>query len=544
MRYKTGNIRMFKKIILLFVFFIFTSLQSQISNNLNVSGRSIQGIPENLLQAKQTLTKSGSFQNIENLDLNKYIVDAGDVLFAKVDVKGPNFINFNIPVTGEGYALLPQGKSIQVRGQILSRVLKSIKKKLQQIYKEAVIEVFLKQPRMVHINVNIAGIQNYGLEVPATFYITNIISMIPTDTSIIKTGVLSKRFISLFRKGRQKKIDLFRAYFYNDSSEQLYVENNDFYIIPLAEDITSLIYISGAVNRPGYYEFNAGDTFKDLLLFAGGLKSNADKYRVEIFRKTDNYNNFTLLPEDEWDKFQLKTGDRIYVRSNKNLEYDWRVEIQGEIKFPGEYSITDDSTTVYQLVQMAGGFTSRASLKRALIIRTKFIPEDKELERLKKLSPEEMSRIERSYFKIRSRQDIRKVVCDFERLFVKKILDEDVRLRDGDLIIIPPKNEVVIISGGVMNPGIQPFYKNLSYKEYIRLAGGFNTRAMKRKVKIIKPVQGLWLDAKDDIQINPGDIIFIPEKEERDWWELFKDSLTIVTQIGTLAVIILNLKKL
>ena len=40
--------------------------------------------------------------------------------------------------------------------------------------------------------------------------------------------------------------------------------------------------------------------------------------------------------------------------------------------------------------------------------------------------------------------------------------------------------------------------------------------------------------------INKGDVIFIPEKEEVNSWQLFKDILSTAGSIGTLIILIQN----
>lgn len=537
-----------KKILILSFIILWGSLFSQIDPTLLEQLKNLRGLPGTKGTQVTNVNLSADFQNIENLNPQKYNVDAGDIFFAKIDVPGPDYISFDIPVTGEGYALLPQGNSIQVKGLPLIEVYGLLRNQLKKLYKNGIVEVFLKKPRNAEIIVNIAGLKEIGLELPATFYSSNIatlaMSKMLQDTSLRVDSLISKRFIYLYRKGKKIKIDLFKSYFYDDPEAKFYIHNEDYYYIPLIEDRFSLIYISGAINRPGYYEFKQGDTFKNLITFAGGLRAAVDSNRVEIYRRVNDSIQTLVFAIADLDSFKLHRGDRVFIRYKERVDEDWKVKLLGEVKFPGEYTIYDDKTTIYELIQMAGGFTRRASLKDAKILRTKYIPEDKEFQRLRKLSVEEMSEIERSYFKIRSRQDIRKVVCDFEKLFYKNKMDENITLRNGDIIIVPTKNNVILLSGGVMNPGIQTFVQNYNYKKYIELAGGFNPRALKNKIKIIKPKEGIWLDADEKIVLEPGDIIFVPEKEERDWWEMFKEGLTVVTQLGTLLVILVNLKKL
>ena len=79
--------------------------------------------------------------------------------------------------------------------------------------------------------------------------------------------------------------------------------------------------------------------------------------------------------------------------------------------------------------------------------------------------------------------------------------------------------------------------------KYIAAAGGYNKRAKKGNVKIIKGKTGVWLDADEKVKIEEGDIIFVPEKKERDWWEMFKEGLLVTSQIATILFIVSNVSK-
>ena len=63
-------------------------------------------------------------------------------------------------------------------------------------------------------------------------------------------------------------------------------------------------------------------------------------------------------------------------------------------------------------------------------------------------------------------------------------------------------------------------------------------------IKIIKSKTGVWLDANKNITIEEGDIIFTPEKEERDWWQMFKEGLTIVTQVVSVVAIVISVNNM
>ena len=46
---------------------------------------------------------------------------------------------------------------------------------------------------------------------------------------------------------------------------------------------------------------------------------------------------------------------------------------------------------------------------------------------------------------------------------------------------------------------------------------------------------------RKDIELEPSDEIWVPEKEYRDWWTFFQSSMRTVTETLTLAILIRSL---
>lgn len=48
------------------------------------------------------------------------------------------------------------------------------------------------------------------------------------------------------------------------------------------------------------------------------------------------------------------------------------------------------------------------------------------------------------------------------------------------------------------------------------------------------------LKPKKDVPLKPGDTVFVPEKIDPNYWEIFKDTIVVLSQIGTLILVIDN----
>jgi protein involved in polysaccharide export with SLBB domain len=80
----------------------------------------------------------------------------------------------------------------------------------------------------------------------------------------------------------------------------------------------------------------------------------------------------------------------------------------------------------------------------------------------------------------------------------------------------------IFVFGEVQKPGTFPFDENMSVIQAITLAGGFTKLAAKnnanvtrqvdgREVKIRVPVEDIGIGREKNFQLQPGDIVFVPE---------------------------------
>ena len=113
------------------------------------------------------------------------------------------------------------------------------------------------------------------------------------------------------------------------------------------------------------------------------------------------------------------------------------------------------------------------------------------------------------------------------------------KISKDDIIHIPEVQDFIEIVGGVKHPGRYPHYEGFKIEEYIKKAGGKTKRASRKKY-VIKSGTGQRLPYVSQTIINKGDVIFVPEKEEVNSWQLFKDILSTAGSIGTLIILIQN----
>ncbi len=203
------------------------------------------------------------------------------------------------------------------------------------------------------------------------------------------------------------------------------------------------------------------------------------------------------------------------------------------MRYPGWYKINKNTTTLKEMIEEAGGFLEEASLTEASISRMMDVEEtDPEFDRLKLIPSDKMTEDEYDYFKAKSRQHSGRVVVDFVKLFQNNDLKENIILRKNDVINVPEKKDYIIMLGQFVNPGKIIFDSLLTINDYINLAGGFGWRALEGDVRIIRAKTGEWVDADEDVLLQPGDTIWAPEDPPGPkFWDVFTDVLTIVAQL-------------
>lgn len=544
---------------------------------LNILPQSILGDEEDKKsEFSLTLPQLSLPQNLSNfassINQDEYIVDAGDVFTIKIDIPGPAVKIFPATVTSDGNILLPDAPSVYVKDLNLNEAKSKILNSIRKANIDSRIEIFLQQ---IHpITVTVLGALETDVQQQLTSAsrlfdaVQNVISISKHNELVTRESLtvtdnynsptnnspedarsidekIALRKVELIRKGVSKEYDLLKFRTKGDNTYNPYLMDKDIVIIPYKGVYEHQISVEGATGKDTEFEYLYGDKLSDAIEFAGGLETSADSANIDIYRfKEDNVSIERLTASSQnAENFILKPNDRIYVRYKPFYHPKFTVEIQGQVKYPGTYAIEEGKTTLREVLQKAGGISGKAALRNAKIIRSKFQLEDKELNRLRRMTVEEMNELERNYFRLRTREDLRIVVTDFENLLSdsNSFESSSVYLRDQDIIIIPAEQKLVFVSGGVLFPGNVVYNESMIANDYIDLAGGFNSRARKNDVKVIKSKTGTWLDMDSKSSIEEGDIIFVPEKVDRDWWAVFKESLLILTQFATIAVVINNL---
>ncbi len=493
------------------------------------------------------------------IDPSAYKVGPGDK--ASIFLWGNIQAQYNLTVSPEGKLLIPTVGPVAVSGMFLSEAKKKIRASVLKRFTNVRVAIELSDLRSFKVSIG-GAVRIPGVyEANGVTRVSEVIRMAGgyvnesddldwrQSKDRIQTfppGVASHRNIIV--KHKNGPVDTADILLFEQTGDLTYnykLIDGDEIFVPLCEDNINKYGIFGGVKNPAFYEYSARDSLKDLINLAHGLTLNVDSSMVELVRfapdgKTVTRTDVALkeILNGESQDIELIPDDRVFIKTLKSYNEKHQVLVLGEVMFPGFYAIEPESTYLYQIMERAGGLTDLASLAEASMTRYTYQDiADNEFERLKLMEVADMNDLEYEYFKIKSREKRGRVSVDFVELF-KGNGQGNIKLRNGDVIVIPKVSEVINVTGEVANPGLLTYDPELNFKDYINLAGGFTYRADKGGVRIINEVAGEWKKAKTHALLFPGDVILIPEKKKIDFINTMKDVITFAANLATVYLVI------
>jgi protein involved in polysaccharide export with SLBB domain/Mrp family chromosome partitioning ATPase len=156
------------------------------------------------------------------------------------------------------------------------------------------------------------------------------------------------------------------------------------------------------------------------------------------------------------------------------------------------------------------------------------------------LLPADLSRS----FLVRKREDnsFTNITVDFEALFMRGDLSQNIALAPDDYLYFPPlASQDVYLLGEVRTPGPVPYTPETTVLRAIISRGGFTDRAYKKKIVIIRgslsQPQTFVVNASDilsarttDVDLQPRDIVYVHHRPWNYVRELLKSAITEYTR--------------
>lgn len=367
--------------------------------------------------------------------------------------------NYNIRVSNLGI--------INVREKKFPLVKKQVETLVSQNYPLSAVQFILIAPSL--FTVTVKGAVGHTAEVNA-WSLTRVSSVLGG----LHTSFSSKRKVFITSlNGETRECDLFKASRDGDLSQDPYLRPGDVITVPRAERI---IYLNGAVDRPGTYELLATDTLRDVIERYGdgfAARAGVNKKELKVARVTESAVATTEIFIVDFEKdginFELQDKDSVYVESTVIEQAKIYLELPNKGVVPYSFTPGDDAVAFVRknntLFTSATADTGRAYILR----REQRIPFN--------LNP---ILFDSSY----------SAVFPFEA---------------EDRLIVPNIEQKVLVTGAVIQPGSYPYMPGRTFEYYISLAGGFDYERNARAAVIIRDVYGKKLDK--NAVIGPDTII-------------------------------------
>lgn len=309
---------------------------------------------------------------------------------------------------------------------------------------------------------------------------------------------------------------------------------------------TQQVRVGGQVKVPGQYPLEPGMRVSDLIRAGGSLDEAAYSGSAELTRYevVDGQSREAglikidlpkILEGDKSADIVLRPFDNLLIKETPLWAQQEEVEVQGEVRFPGKYPI-HRGETLRSVVERAGGLTNFAFIQGAVFTREELKErEARQLETLANRMQNDIAQASLSVVQetgkdagqalaagqsllasLRNTKAVGRLVIDLRKAQnASPGSDNDVFLKDGDLLKVPRITQEVTVIGEVQGTTSHLYKPDLGRDDYIQLSGGTTPRADKKRIYIVRADgsvvanSGRWFGS-GNADVRPGDTIVVP----------------------------------
>lgn len=404
-----------------------------------------------------------------------YLLGPGDEII--IDIWGASEQTYQQTIGPGGYIKIPNLGPIFLNELSVEKATTRIKSRLTQIYSglksgpsgapNTFAQISLGQLRTIKVHVIGEAVR------PGTF---NVSSLSKVAHALYLSGGPnengSKRNIEIIRNNKViTSIDVYDFLMKGTLKNNITLKEDDIVrIIPYINRIS----VTGQVKRPGIYETIEGETFAQLLEYAGGFTAKSYTKIIKVIRNVEGEKLFTDFTLKEFLNEEAQNGDQVSVQGLLE-RYKNRVQINGAVFREGQFELVE-GLTVKQLIESAEGLRGDAFMERGQIFRTN--------------------------------EDYSYSIVSFNLRNMYKGTERDIKLQREDIVQISSiydlkDEQYVIINGEVKNAGTYPYSQGITVETLIIRAGGLRESASRSNVEVARRIPNV-----DDIDMNQTVEIF------------------------------------
>jgi len=317
------------------------------------------------------------------------------------------------------------------------------------------------------------------------------------------------------------------------------------------------VKVGGLVENAKRFEFSGAEMkVSEVMAIA---KPRAQATHVRIIRNTGSIRNVEYFAIENAGNLQLGNGDEIeFTSDRKPGTITVRVEGEhlnaqeyvlphgsrlGELMKNIQFSERSDSESL-QLYRLSVRERQKAMLQTALRSLESTV-----LTARSGTSDEARLRKEEAGLILQWIDRAKKIEPAGQVLIAPAAMREDLLLENGDIVRVPVRDGLVLISGEVLFPNAIAYEKSLSVDDYIRRAGGYAQNADTSRIVVahrdgsfFDPAEGRgFFGGGESDSVRPGDEILVLPKIDVKSRQITKDWSEILFHIAVTAKVILGL---
>jgi protein involved in polysaccharide export with SLBB domain len=306
------------------------------------------------------------------------------------------------------------------------------------------------------------------------------------------------------------------------------------------------VKINGEVNKPGQYDFMDHMTVQDLVMAANGYKDGAALQKIEVARRLRQANAgrdtsaYAIIKAIDLGRpnaadmdFALNPFDEVVVRRVPGYKEQINVAVEGEVLYPGKYSLTANTERLSDIIRRAGGLKQSAFPEGAILVRNTYLNKteaDKALfgskvnlitaQSKKAVNANNTGDTSMIHNSINTLYEEQKPVgLELMAALARPGSIQDIILEEGDILKVPKQVETVQTFGAVNVPKQLIFTEGLTLRQAVYASGGFALNAARKRAYVVYANGSIkstrhFLFVRSYPRIKRGAEIYIPARRE------------------------------
>jgi len=483
----------------------------------------------------------GGFRGVRSDGLNAgYRIAPGDQISLRIWGAIEN--ERVLVVDAQGNVFIPSVGPVEVRGLSSKQMDARIRQAVRSVY-----------PENVMVYTNLQGTQ------PVTVFVTGYVEKpgryagTPDDSVLhfldlaggIDARQGSYRDIRLLRAGSQlQAIDLY-PFLLNGELDRVQFRDGDTLVVG---ERSSVVAVQGDVKREYLYELRSDERSGEALLQLARPQSGVSHVLVRGHRQEGPLTGYYTL--QEFAALPLRDGDAVELSTDLRAD-TIVVKISGSFYGPSRYAVPRDARLKELLDAIAVPQeltdTNSISMRRVSVAERQQVSLNDSLRRLESAYLTASSATpQEAEIRVQEAQLVSQFIARARtmeptgQLVVARDGDiANVRLQDGDEVVIPEQSDSLLISGEVLVPQSVVFRPGLKVSDYIAGAGGFTQQADDERILVVR-LNGEALDARN-VTLQAGDEILVLPKAPVKNLQLASTISQILYQLAVVTKVVTDL---